>query len=108
AARGSDGFGLRCSRCATNRDGHARANRVDDDVESRKSFEFLPTIPIAIRESEDITQYPVKTELGLLPRLVAAGWFGVTASIPVVFFFITFGAIRQNGPIDLKVLFFFG
>ena len=31
-----------------------------------------------------------KTELGLLPRLIAAGWFAAAALIPIVFFFVIF------------------
>ncbi len=45
------------------------------------------------------------TELGLVPRLIAATWFGVTACIPTFFFFLQYGA-RDNP--DFGVLWNFG
>jgi hypothetical protein len=52
-----------------------------------------------------MTDLSEKTELGLLPRLIAAGWFAVAACIPVFFFMVIFGqtAIFMGG-----FLFFFG
>ena len=42
-----------------------------------------------------------KTELGLKPRLIAAGWFVVTACIPVFFFFGVIGRARYVKPSDV-------
>ena len=52
-----------------------------------------------------MTDLSEKTELGLWPRLIAAGWFAVAACIPVFFFMVIFGqsAIFMGG-----FLFFFG
>ncbi len=33
------------------------------------------------------------TELGLLPRLIAAGWFAIAALLPVILFFVVFGGL---------------
>jgi hypothetical protein len=56
-----------------------------------------------------MTQPPKRTELGLLPRLIGAGWFGFAAWVPVIFFFLTFGGVGQRGSeqIDFRVLIFF-
>src|SRR6266852_4153901 len=35
--------------------------------------------------------------LGLLPRLIAAGWFSVAGGVPVIFFFLAFGGVRDSG-----------
>ncbi|MFS8085645.1 MAG: hypothetical protein ACMG6H_08450 [Acidobacteriota bacterium] len=41
--------------------------------------------------SEDLSkQSEQKTELGLLPRIIAAGWFGLAACIPIAFFLAVF------------------
>ena len=37
-----------------------------------------------------MTQLPDKTELGLLPRLIAAGWFAGFACVPIIFFIVVF------------------
>ena len=52
-----------------------------------------------------MTDVPDKTELGLMPRLIATGWFAVAACIPVFCFMVIFGqtAIFMGG-----FLFFFG
>jgi hypothetical protein len=48
---------------------------------------------------------PDKTELGLLPRLIAAAWFGSAASIPVFCFMLTLGRGATFIP---GFLFFYG
>jgi ankyrin repeat protein len=45
-----------------------------------------------------MTQLPEKTELGLLPRLIAAGWFACAACIPIIFFFGVIGRVFFFGP----------
>jgi len=40
-----------------------------------------------------MTQLVEKTELGLLPRLIAAGWFAIAALLPVTLFFVIFGGL---------------
>jgi hypothetical protein len=49
-------------------------------------------------------------ELGLVPRLITAGWFAVAACIPVAFFFLVFGGIWSNSlqGVDLRSVWFFG
>lgn len=46
-----------------------------------------------------MTQLSDKTELGLAPRLVAAGWFGLAACIPIVFFFLVFARTDGGGAV---------
>jgi hypothetical protein len=45
-----------------------------------------------------MTQLPEKTELGLLPRLIAAAWFAGAACIPIIFFFGVIGRMFFFGP----------
>ena len=52
-----------------------------------------------------MTDFPDKTELGLLPKLIAAAWFGVAASVPVVGFLLTMGS---TAPFIPGFLFFYG
>ena len=52
-----------------------------------------------------MTDLPDKTELGLLPRLIAAAWFGSAASIPVFCFMLTLGRGAAFIP---GFLFFYG
>lgn len=49
-------------------------------------------------------------ELGLLPRIIAAGWFTLAACIPVIFFFLTFGGIWERGAdhLTLSMVWIFG
>jgi hypothetical protein len=51
-----------------------------------------------------------KTELGLLPRVIAAGWFAGAACVPIVFFFLVFGGVLEKGSenLSLGVLWIFG
>ena len=45
-----------------------------------------------------MTQASERTELGLAPRLIAAGWFALAACIPIIFFFGVIGRMFFFGP----------
>jgi Ankyrin repeats (3 copies)/Ankyrin repeat len=48
-----------------------------------------------------MTQVSHKTELGLRPRLIAAGWFAATACVPIIAFFGLIGRIVYLQPSDV-------
>jgi hypothetical protein len=63
--------------------------------------------PSLATSSEQVTD---SSKLGLLPRLISAGWFAAAASIPVTTFLLIFGASsgRASGDTTLSLLWIFG
>jgi hypothetical protein len=56
----------------------------------------------------ETTYGEVRWELGLLPRLLAAWWFAVAASVPVTFFFVVFVGFGGNEAGDFLGVWLFG